>query len=102
MLRVSERSDQLAGTAFNVGGGPANTISLLELLQLIEDLHGSVPEVELAEERPGDQRWYVSDTTRLREATGWEPAVGVEAGVASLHRWLVARHRDVPAPARAR
>src|SRR5207253_6556705 len=35
----------LAGQAFNMGGGPANTISLLELLDMITELHGRRPDV---------------------------------------------------------
>ena len=69
MLRAHADADALAGTAFNVGGGPGNTISLLELLGLIEELHGVRPEVEAGVERTGDQRWYVSDTSRLRIAS---------------------------------
>ena len=91
MLRVQADAGRLAGTAFNVGGGPANTISLLELLELIDDIAGERPGVVFGDERAGDQRWYVSDTTRLREATGWSPLVGVEEGVASLHGWLSRR-----------
>jgi CDP-paratose 2-epimerase len=102
MVRVHDDAERLAGSAFNVGGGPANTISLLELLELIEALEGVAPEVTFAEERAGDQRWYVSDTSRLHEATGWEPLVGVEDGVELLHRWLAQRHAPAIAPARAR
>jgi CDP-paratose 2-epimerase len=88
MLVALDRIDELAGTPFNVGGGPDNAISLLELLDLIEELRGVRPEIELAEERPGDQRWYVSDTSRLRAATGWSPVVGAADGIEQLHRWL--------------
>jgi CDP-paratose 2-epimerase len=101
MVRVHDDAERLAGTAFNVGGGPANTLSLLELLQLIEELEGDAPEVTFAAERSGDQRWYVSDTTRLFAATGWEPLVGVDEGVESLHRWLAPRHAPAVASARA-
>ena len=101
MLRVHADADALAGTAFNVGGGPGNTISLLELLGLIEELHGVRPEVEAGVERTGDQRWYVSDTSRLRKATGWRPRVGVEEGVARLYDWLTG-HDATSAPARQR
>ena len=97
MLRVHEDSERLAGTAFNVGGGPANTISLLELLQLIEDLNGVAPDVSYAAERAGDQRWYVSDTSRLYAATGWEPLVDVEDGIESLYRWFAQRRRPAVA-----
>jgi CDP-paratose 2-epimerase len=88
LLLVRERMGTLAGRVFNVGGGPDNTLSLLELFDLIEELHRVRPELRLAEERVGDQRWYVSDTASLRAATGWQPDVGVTEGVTDLYRWL--------------
>ena len=87
-LLARERIDILAGDVFNIGGGPDNTVSLLELVDLIEELHGLRPEIHLAEERIGDQRWYVSDTSALQAATGWHPRVSVAEGVAELYRWL--------------
>jgi CDP-paratose 2-epimerase len=92
MLRVVRDARALAGEAFNVGGGPDNTISLLELLDLIQDVHGVRPRVRYGEERPGDQRYYVSDTRKLREAISWQPRVGVAEGVGELYRWLVETH----------
>jgi CDP-paratose 2-epimerase len=75
------------GEVFNVGGGPENAVSLLELLALI-----GVKDVDFEPERPGDQRWYVSDTTKLQRTIGWRPRVGVADGVAALQDWL-ARER---------
>jgi CDP-paratose 2-epimerase len=88
LLLARERIGYLAGRPFNVGGGPTNTLSLLELADLIEELHGRRPELVFAEERHGDQRWYVSDTTSLRAATGWMPHICPADGVALLLRWL--------------
>jgi CDP-paratose 2-epimerase len=102
MVRALADVDRLAGKAFNMGGGPANTISLLELLRLIDELEGHPPALVYANERPGDQRWYVSDTTRLREATGWRPRVDVQAGIESLHSWFAARRSQTLVAARAR
>jgi CDP-paratose 2-epimerase len=86
---LAQRSmDRQAGTAFNIGGGAANTTSLLELLDLIEKVHGERPDVALREWRTGDQRYYVSDTRRFQEATGWRPRIGVEEGVRRLYEWL--------------
>jgi CDP-paratose 2-epimerase len=96
LLVTRERIGEMAGSAFNVGGGPRNTISLLELLDLLEELHGERLRSSFAPERAGDQRWYVSNTSRLRAATGWEPSVPAETGVAALYGWLSTR-----APARA-
>lgn len=77
-----------AGRAFNVGGGPANAVSLLEVMDLIGDLTGRAPRVELDEWRPADQRYYVSDTGSLTEATGWRPRTDVREGIAALLAWL--------------
>ena len=96
MLAARDQAGELAGAAFNVGGGPDATTSLLELVDLIEELADRRPELRFAHERPGDQRWYVSDTRRFRAATGWRPLVGVEEGVEALHRWL----EDSRGPAR--
>lgn len=82
----------LAGQAFNIGGGIANTTSLLELLDLIALLHGHRPPVQFAPWRPGDQKYYASDIRRFHAATGWVPRVGVRQGVEALYTWLVQRH----------
>jgi CDP-paratose 2-epimerase len=101
MLRVSTDADRLAGRAFNLGGGPANTLSLLELLQLIEEIRGEPPAVTFAEERTGDQRWYVTDTSQLRAATGWRPVVNVEDGVDALEHWVAGREASALSAAKA-
>jgi CDP-paratose 2-epimerase len=87
MLLATDRVDALSGQAFNMGGGPRSTVSLLELLDMIGRL-GPAPEVRFGDWRVGDQRYYVSDTRRFTEATGWRPRVTPEEGVALLHEWL--------------
>jgi CDP-paratose 2-epimerase len=79
---------QLAGRVFNIGGGARNVISLIDLLDLIETVHGERAEVELDAWRTGDQRYYVSDTRSFQRATGWKPRVRTTDGVARLYRWL--------------
>jgi CDP-paratose 2-epimerase len=87
-LLARARPRDVAGRAFNIGGGASNTISLLELLELIEELDGARPEVALEEWRLADQRWYVSDPSAFSALTGWEPRTSVRDGVARLHDWL--------------
>lgn len=98
-LVARDNIDVLAGQAFNVGGGPQNCISLVELIQQIGALVGSRPDVRFAATRTGDQRYFVTDTSRLRRAAGWAPTTGVEAGLAKLHAWLV-RANALPAKER--
>ena len=78
----------LSGQAYNIGGGPENAISLLELLALMSELHGALPKHESGEWRAGDQRYYVSDTHKFRAATGWRAKVSPVEGVAQLYDWL--------------
>lgn len=98
---AGRQMDTLSGQAFNIGGGPSNTISLLQLLEWIAELTGREPQVERAAWRPGDQRYYVSDTRRFEQATGWRARIPAREGVADLHAWLRAADRR-PLPAAPR
>ncbi|MDB4912253.1 MAG: NAD-dependent epimerase/dehydratase, partial [Gemmatimonadetes bacterium] len=100
-LLAQRNMDPHGGTAFNIGGGAANTTSLLELLRLIERIHGDSPDVAMQGWRTGDQRYYVSDTRRFQQATGWQPRVGVEEGVTRLHNWLLDARSQAKARVRA-
>jgi CDP-paratose 2-epimerase len=91
-LALLDHLPQLAGSAFNLGGGPRNAVSLLALLEHIARLLGRPVEVEHAGWRLGDQRYYVSDTGALERATGWRLEVGWQQGVAKLLRWFEHGH----------
>ncbi len=88
LLAAEQRIGRLAGRAFNIGGGGANSLSLLELVEQIAKLQGAPPELRYDDWRSGDQKYYVSDTTRFRDATGWTPRVSALDGIAALAQWL--------------
>lgn len=69
---------------FNVGGGSANALSILELFDWLES-HG-VPAVrfETGDVRPSDQMVFVSDNTRVTAVTGWRPSISLEDGLREL------------------
>ena len=90
MLLAHAHIEDTAGDAFNMGGGPARTISLIELMDLIADVTGERPVFALEPWRPADQRYYVSSTARFERLTGWRPRVGVRQGVERLLSWLMA------------
>ena len=93
LLLAQTHMSTLAGQVFNIGGGTANTTSLLELLALITEIHGQEPVVQFAPWRPGDQKYYASDIRRFSTATGWVPQVNVRRGVETLYAWLL-QNRD--------
>jgi CDP-paratose 2-epimerase len=82
------RIDELSGRAFNIGGGVANTVSLLELIEQLEGLTGRDLDVAFSDWRVGDQRYYVSDTSRFSAETGWRAQVAPEQGLAALSDWM--------------
>ena len=88
--------EKIKGRAFNMGGGTENAISLLEFLDYIAELHDSLPEVRFADWRPGDQVYYVSDTTAFQKATGWTPKTDKEQGIRHLYESLQERFSSLP------
>jgi CDP-paratose 2-epimerase len=88
-MRAHDHIGQLSGQAFNIGGGAANTTSLLELIELIGQLLGERPSYRLDGWRRADQRYYVSDIRRFQAATGWAPKVSLLTGIERLATWLL-------------
>lgn len=91
LLLAQQHMGGIAGEAFNIGGGPKNTVSLLELLDLIRELNAGECTIRFEPWRAADQRYYVSNTSKFRGATGWEPHVAVREGVRRLYQWLVSQ-----------
>ena len=73
---------------FNVGGGPTQTTSLLELLDRLEQMTGKRSPVRFHDWRPNDQRVYISDVSRLRQALGWQLRIGFQEGLERLVQWV--------------
>jgi CDP-paratose 2-epimerase len=82
-LRVAERPDSCAGRSYNVGGGPQNTLSLLELVERLDHwLPAEAPAFAAA--RTGDQLVFVADTSRAQTDLGWRPEVAIDEGLPGL------------------
>jgi CDP-paratose 2-epimerase len=83
-----DRIGAARGMAFNLGGGPANAISLLTLIAHIETLIGRRVETRFEGWRQGDQRYYVSDARKARALLDLREPVAWRDGVARLAAWL--------------
>ncbi len=95
-----ERQSITAGQIYNLGGGPDNTTSLLELIEQIEDLTGRRVQYDADRRRPGDQSIYVTDFSKFQRDTGWRPNYSVRETVGEIYRWWRA-NRELIAPAAA-
>ncbi len=82
----------LSGRAFNLGGGPANAVSLRQCLDEIGRILGRRVERRYGDWRQGDQLWFVADTRALGASLGWAPRTGWREGLRDLAAWLGERH----------
>jgi len=73
---------------FNIGGGPQNTISLLEFLDELEKLTEKRPKVNFVDWRPSDQKVYITDTSKLEKALNWKIKTTVSGGIKKLTEWV--------------
>ena len=83
-----ERIDVVAGEVFNIGGGPALTLSLNELVAKLEQALGRDLDPPYADWRPGDQRVFVADCRKAQRLLGWAPTVAPDEGVETLLHWV--------------
>jgi len=79
----------LSGQTFNVGGGLDVSVSLQELTTLCQELTGNTIEIDSEmEDRPADLRLYITDHTRVTQATGWTPEKTVETTLEDIVKWI--------------
>lgn len=76
------------GKAYNIGGGPGNVLSLLELVAYIEKRQGGKLPHGYSDWRPGDQKVFVSDIRRAQNELGWSPKIGCQRGLELLYDWI--------------
>jgi CDP-paratose 2-epimerase len=82
------------GHAYNIGGGPNSTLSLLELITILEEHFGIKLDCQFEDWRPGDQLIYVSDIQKAKEVFEWTPLISPLKGVKKLLEWLI-QNRDL-------
>jgi CDP-paratose 2-epimerase len=84
-----ERIDLVAGQVYNLGGGPANVLSVWrEFGPMLEQIVGKEIPLSWDDWRPGDQRVFVADIRKAGRDLGWQPKVSVKDGVHRLVEWI--------------
>jgi CDP-paratose 2-epimerase len=76
------------GNSFNIGGGIVNSLSLLELFSLLEQMLGIQLSFNCLPVRVSDQRVFVADTSKVSEMLPWQPQVTTKAGLESMLSWV--------------
>jgi CDP-paratose 2-epimerase len=78
----------LNGVAFNIGGGPANTLCLRDLITFLGDELSLTVTTNSGISRPGDQPVFICDIRKAKSELEWEPQVSVKEGVKDLISWV--------------
>jgi CDP-paratose 2-epimerase len=81
-------SPNAAGRVYNLGGGPKNVLSLVDLIRYIEARQGRPLRHKTSDWRPGDQKAFVSDIRRSEHELNWSPRIGTERGMSLLYDWV--------------
>lgn len=88
LVDIVENFDAYQGRTCDVGGGPDNEVSLLDLLHGLETVIGVRPDVVHDERLPGDLQRVVTDNSAISGVRGWKPTTHWVDGVRSTLDWI--------------
>jgi CDP-paratose 2-epimerase len=80
--------NEVRGQVFNIGGGIENSLSLLELFALLEDILNIRISYTHILGRQSDQRVFVADIGKILDLIGWHPMVSAQDGVSRMLDWV--------------
>lgn len=80
--------DKVCGEAYNIGGTMEQSLSLLELFDMLNDILDIEMKYEQLPFRQSDQRVFVADITKINSKLGWTPKVTAREGVENMVSWV--------------
>jgi CDP-paratose 2-epimerase len=83
-----ENIDNIKGKSFNIGGGINNSLSLLELFVVLEELLDIKMKFTRLPERQSDQLFFVANNKAITEYIGWSPKMDARTGLSKMLEWL--------------
>jgi len=84
---ATKNIDKSSGKIFNVGGGKGYSLSLLELIDLLNKQLSIKIDYQFSDWRPGDQPVYISDISLIESTINWKPSIPPQDGVKLLSDW---------------
>jgi CDP-paratose 2-epimerase len=98
MLATHSAIERTRGQVFNLGGGLARSVSVIEMLKEIEHKTKRSLRLDFSQVRPGDQPLYISDTSKLEQHTGWRPRRSLAQILDSIYQFGVQNQESVATP----
>lgn len=87
-LETVNNIERTKGEAFNIGGGMENSLSLLELFQMLEIELGVKLSYRKLPPRESDQKVFVADIAKAERLIGWKPEVNKAIGIKKMIAWI--------------
>lgn len=84
---IIDNIDNAKGEALNISGGYSNTLSILELLELLEKITGNKEKSIINPMRKADKLVAYLDIRKAKKIIDWEPLVSKEDGIERLVKW---------------
>ncbi len=81
-------TDEICGQAYNIGGTIEQSLSLLELFAMLNDMLGITMEYTQLPPRQSDQKVFVADIRKIQSRIGWRPKVSALEGVSEMVEWV--------------
>lgn len=85
-LKELEHIKKVKGEVFNIGGGIKNTLSILEAIQIIEEISEKKAIITYKPWRHADQKLYISDIQKVKDKIGWEPTISPKQGLTLMYK----------------
>jgi len=73
---------------YNIGGGIKNSISLLELIEILNQKMNKKNKYKKFRWRPGDQKIYISDISKIKKEHNWSPKINMSQGLDKVIDWV--------------
>lgn len=83
-----ENCNKICGEAYNIGGGMQESLSLLELFDMLNEMLGIKLEYKQLPWRLSDQKVFVADITKIKNDLGWSPKVSTREGIGKMIEWV--------------
>lgn len=95
----------VTGETYNIGGGnqPTNLVVVQTLCEILDELHPASPYaphqqlIEFVADRPGHDRRYAMDITKIKNELGWQPRQSITSGLLKTAEWYLANPKWIEA-----
>ena len=86
---AAKNIDKVRGNAFNIGGGMGNSLSLIELFNILEKKLNINIEYSMLDFRKSDQKVFIADNNKIKSLINWNQKIDKDKGIDDMLKWLM-------------